>query len=230
MWFPHKHNRKLAEFIGILLGDGSISNTYQYRVQITLNKNELAYRKHVTNIIRELFGIEPRIAFRRGENAVDIQFFKRKIINFLINDLGLKTAPKWNRAVIPNEYLNTTLERDILRGYFDTDGSLVLANNNGTLYPRLEMKISPSPMQKSFIEILERTGIKFGVYNIGRGKVRIQINGIKQINKWMEQIGINNKNQSKRLGMIAGAGFEPTTSRLTGYRQSDLEVMSHSPF
>ncbi|MBI2547621.1 MAG: hypothetical protein HYW23_04225 [Candidatus Aenigmarchaeota archaeon] len=214
MEFPDKLNKNLAEFIGILLGDGSISNTYQYRVQITLNENEIEYRKHVIKTIRELFNLEPRVFFRKGERAVDIQLFNQKLIDFMINDIGLVTAPKWQRAVIPSTYLNTDLEKDILRGYFDTDGSVVLAKNNGTLYPRLEMKISPSPMQKSFIEILERTGIRFGVYNIGRGKVRVQINGIKQIQKWMNQIGINNKNQSERLKKIAGEGFEPSTSGL----------------
>ncbi|MBI2084062.1 MAG: hypothetical protein HYT70_00375 [Candidatus Aenigmarchaeota archaeon] len=65
---------------------------------------------------------------------------------------------------------------------------------------------------------MKRTGIKFGAYNIGRGKIRIQINGIKEIDKWMDQIGICNKNQSERLRGIAGAGisgvftpFEPAT-------------------
>jgi len=37
MKFPKKNNFKLAEFVGILLGDGSIS-IRQYRIQITLNK------------------------------------------------------------------------------------------------------------------------------------------------------------------------------------------------
>ena len=85
------------------------------------------------------------------------------------------------------------LEKYVLRGYFDTDGSVVITNNNGTLYPRLEMKISPSPMQQQFIDILEQFNFRFGVYDIGKGKVRIQMNGLECLNNWFTTIGFSNR-------------------------------------
>jgi hypothetical protein len=43
------------------------------------------------------------------------------------------------------------------------------------------MKISPSPMQNQFVKILEEEKFNFGKYDIGKGKVRIQMNGKTQL-------------------------------------------------
>jgi hypothetical protein len=176
-----------------------------------LNKNEIEYLKYIVNLIRTLFGIEPKTKFRKSENTVDIQVFNKNLIMFLINKVGLQTSPKWGRAVIPCIYLNTKFEKDILRGYFDTDGSIVVTNNNGIIYPRLEMKICPSPMQSSFIEILSRRKFRFGVYQIGRNNVRIQMNGKTQLEKWLKEIGMKNSRCIEKVNKIAGEGFEPST-------------------
>lgn len=198
---------KLAEFVGILLGDGSLClkdgkvNTNN-RLKITLNtKDDAQYITYVKNLIKELFEIEPVI--KQGsyeENTTDIFLFRKKIILFLINEIGLKLSPKWDRAVIPKKFLTNNLELYTLRGYFDTDGSLVTTNNNGTIYPRLEMKVCPSPMQAQFIDILRKYDFNFGAYQIGKGKVRIQLNGKSQLNKWVKLVGFSNEKHKKKLG------------------------------
>jgi len=189
-------SKELAEFIGILLGDGSIDGKYQYRIQITLNKND---------------DVKILLKFRKNENALDIQIFNKKLVNFLIDEIGMKTSPKWNRAIVPKIFLNTDLEKYVLRGYFDTDGSVVITNNNGIMYPRLEMKICPSPMRDSIIDILHRLNFRFGVYNIENNRTRIQINGQAQLQKWLKEVGIKNPIYLKKAKSIARGGFEPPT-------------------
>lgn len=54
------------------------------------------------------------------------------------------------------------------------------------------MKICPSPMQDQFIEILDGLGFRFGAYEIGKGKIRVQINGKTQLAKVENEVGINN--------------------------------------
>ena len=212
MKFPNKSNRKLAEFIGILLGDGSIS-IKEYRVQITLHKNEINYAIYISRLIIKLFNIKPKIRFRKNENALDIRIFSKQFVDFLLNEIGLVPAPKWNRAVIPDYYIGSRLDKYILRGYFDTDGSIVITNNNGTIYPRLEMKVCPSPMKNSLIKILKRRNFRFGAYNIENNRTRIQMNGYSQLFKWIKEIGIKNTNQLNKIKkLIAGhglSGFNP---------------------
>ncbi len=200
-----KDDPELAYFCGVLLGDGSLSlkeceNNKFTRLQISFNSiDDLDYLHFVKMLIEKLFGVSPIIKFRKNENTADIHIFRKNIICFLVYDLEMKTSPKWNRVEIPKIFMNKPYDLEVLRGYFDTDGCLVTTKNNGTIYPRLEMKISPSPMQFQFVEILKKYDFNFGVYNIGKGKVRIQINGKNQLKKWNELIGFNNVKHSRKL-------------------------------
>ena len=195
----------LAEFIGILLGDGSlciknINSKCHNRLKITLDSDsDKEYINYVSNLIEILFNIKPHIKKRSNENAVDIFVFNKEIITFLINEVGLQLSPKWDRAIVPNAFLKDNLDLLVIRGYFDTDGSLVTTNNNGTIYPRLEMKVCPSPMQSQFIDILNKYGFKFGVYQIGKGKVRIQLNGKGQLKSWIKLVGFSNQKNSDKI-------------------------------
>ena len=117
----------------------------------------------------------------------------------------MKESPKWNKAEIPKSYLKH--KKYVLRGLFDTDGCLVRTNNNGTLYPRLEIKICPSPLQKQIIKVLESYNFRFGVYQIGNGQIRLQINGRLELKKWNKLIGFsNNKHLMKFYEIMRYSG------------------------
>ena len=194
---------KLAEIIGVLLGDGCLSlkdSGSQNRLKISFNsRDDYEYIFHVSNMLEDTLDIKPILKFRKKENTADLFIFKKKIIEFLVKRVGLKLSPKWNRAIIPSDFMELDLAIYVLRGYFDTDGCLVTTNNNGTVYPRLEMKICPAPMQEQFIRILENLGFRFGIYPLGRGKVRIQLNGKSQLEKWISLIGFSNKKHSRKI-------------------------------
>src|SRR3989338_3777370 len=163
MNFPYIFNNKFAEFVGILLGDGSIGiYGTQHRVKITINSvDDLEYAHYVSNLIDSLFEVSPLMRFRKNEQTLDILLFNKGLVNFLTQNVGLRTAPKFERATIPNGFLNTDLELFVLRGLFDTDGCVVITNNNGTIYPRLELKIIKSPMRQQVVDILRRNGFRF---------------------------------------------------------------------
>ncbi len=185
---------KFAEFIGIMLGDGYFVND---RLKISFHAiDELGYIEYVRRLIFDLFSIDPILKFRKNENTADLFVFRRNVLRFLY-EVGLVISPKWGRAKIPSMFKRYGL--DVLRGYFDTDGSVVITNNNGTIYPRLEMKISPSPMQNQFIKILKKQKFRFGVYHIGKGKIRIQLNGVRQLSKWVAEIGFRNQKHLTKL-------------------------------
>ena len=219
MKFPSLCDNKLAEFSGIMLGDGSIGiyecrngkgKTIQHRVKISLNSNnELEYAEYIGNLIEDLFSLKPLKRFRIKENTLDLLIFRKDVVNFLTTELGLLLSPKMNRAKIPKIYLNNSFELLVLRGYFDTDGCLTIVNNNGILYPRLEMKICTSPMQGQFVEILKRNEFRFGCYKIGNGNVRVQLNGLHELNKWHRLVGFSNNRILKRYRkiMVARVGL-----------------------
>lgn len=199
---------KVAEFVGIMLGDGSIGiyksmsgnvEKRQYRTKVTLNsEDEICYANNICKMIEEQFSIRPLVRFRKGEKAMDILIFNKDFLRFLTKDIGLKLSPKKYSAVIPQRFMGNGLELDVLRGYFDTDGSVVIANNNGIRYPRLEMKVCPSPLQYQIPEILRKHGFRFGVYKIDNDEIRIQMNGRNELKKWIAKIGFSNTKHCER--------------------------------
>ena len=200
---PTRMSTDLAELIGIILGDGSISlktNTLNNRLKISFNsKDDTDYIFYVKDLIKSLFNVDPILKYRKNENTADLFVFRKDIINYLVNDVGLRLSPKWNRAIIPKKLMSPNLNLMVLRGYFDTDGCLALVNNNGIIYPRLEMKICPSPMQKQFAQILKDNKFNFGAYDIGKGKIRIQLNGKLQLNRWSKLVGFSNEKHLNKL-------------------------------
>jgi hypothetical protein len=219
---PSIDTHELAELVGTILGDGSIGIyecesknkiKIQYKFQITCHsEDDIEYLYYIKGLFKKLFDVELHQSFRKNEKACDLRIFRREIITFFINSLSMDLAPKWNKSKIPHFYINSNFEVGVLRGYFDTDGSVVITNNNGTIYPRLEMKICPSPMQNQFIKILNNLGFKFGVYQIGNGEIRIQINGKNEFLKWVQKIGFRNPKHIIKVKKIAGTGiseFQP---------------------
>lgn len=203
MEYPDLENPVLAEFVGILLGDGMIgryecnrgNGTYsiQHCVKVTLSSEETGYQDYIEDMFSNLFGIKPSSGKRKNEHTYDIRCFRKKLFNFFVEEIGLKISPKWEKAEIPEIFLSQeNLAKRVLRGYFDTDGSVVLTDNNGTLYPRLEMKICPSPMQNQITGILDDLDFCYGAYEIGKGKIRVQMNGKTQLAKFKNEVGINN--------------------------------------
>ena len=103
---------KMAEFIGIMLGDGSIGiyNTKagnrikKHRVvKVTLDSRNKLYINYVSNLMKEVLNVEPRLHFKKKENAVDICTFRKDALNYILNDVGLKMSPKWNNMEIPKK-------------------------------------------------------------------------------------------------------------------------------
>ncbi|MFA6460949.1 MAG: hypothetical protein WCV90_01675 [Candidatus Woesearchaeota archaeon] len=192
-------DKKMAEFVGIMLGDGYISYPKCPRIKIAFNSIvDREYLVYVHGLLKELFNSKVIVEHRKNENCSNLYLFEREVIRTIINVVGLIPSPKWERARIPNWVFQNKLDTFVLRGCFDTDGCVVITNNNGIRYPRLEMKVSPSPMQGQFIKILDKIKFNYGAHPIGKGKVRIQLNGKIQLKKWEQIIGFSNPKHQRK--------------------------------
>lgn len=202
---------EIAEFIGIMLGDGCIGvydcksngkTKKQYQLKVTLDSRNKQYTEYVFNLMDIVLGVKPVIYFKTKENTVDIRIFRKEIFNYATKELGLNLSPKWNKAKIPEKYQEGKLALFVLRGLFDTDGSVTIFNNNGRVYPRMEIKICPSPMQKQVIEILNNNDFSYRVEKLERGKIRIRLSGIKQLARWFSFVGSSNRRYIKRADVF----------------------------
>ena len=56
-----------------------------------------------------------------------------------------------------------------------------------------EIKMSPSPAQKQFIEILNSLCINYKIQKLERDKIRIRISGVKELKRWFRIVGSSNQ-------------------------------------
>lgn len=117
---PYIHTRSLAEFFGIMLGDGCLTPT---QITVTLGNKELSYVKHVSCLIAKLFNIIPKI-HRRPKGYYVVYFGSTKVVRWLLsNNL---TFNKVKNQVKPPDWIfkKNYLMEGFLKGFFDTDGSV----------------------------------------------------------------------------------------------------------
>ena len=93
---------------------------------------------------------------------------------------------------IPKKYRKGKLGLLVLKGIFDTDGCLSIFNNNGILYPRIEIRLCPSPAQSQIKKIFDEFNFKYKIQELEKGKTRIRLSGKNELKKWFDLIGSSN--------------------------------------
>lgn len=117
---PRRKTPRLAEFMGIMLGDGRVA---LYQIIVTLGTKEIEYVHHVARLMEVLFGVVPGIAIR-NTGYRDVYIGSKELVGWFL-DAGFAhnkvraqvAAPRW--LFMRNDYLQA-----FLRGFFDTDGSV----------------------------------------------------------------------------------------------------------
>lgn len=117
---PCIHTRSLAEFFGIMLGDGCLTPT---QVTVTLGNKEFDYVKYVSSLITKLFNIRPKV-YVRPKGYYVIYFGSVKVVKWLQSN-GLVFNKVKNQVKAPDWiFKKHFLMEGFLKGFFDTDGSV----------------------------------------------------------------------------------------------------------
>ena len=147
-----EENEKLAELIGILLGDGHLhkkgENSYLGSIlSISINRvKEPEYVEYVRQLLIDLFNEKPKIHPQIDNKYIDLKIYNDQIIHFMIIK-GILTRDKVkNQISVPNwikkyelwiannlynwELKYRSLVIGCLRGLVDTDGSIYVDHFN----------------------------------------------------------------------------------------------------
>lgn len=119
-----KYSPALAEFFGIMIGDGGINNLWQ--ANITLNSiKDAKYSIYVSCLCKKLFGITPAMRKRKTRNALVVSLASTSVVDFLV-DNGLVRGNKLKVGLrIPKWILEKPLYKQAcVRGLIDTDGCM----------------------------------------------------------------------------------------------------------
>lgn len=187
----------LAEFVGIVLGDGGL--TYGQLV-ITLNcVDDLEYSNFVADLLFKLFGFLPKRRVRRNSKVILIRASRVDLIRFC-QKIGLKLGNKIKQQVNIPDWIKNNLDfkRSCLRGLVDTDGSLIIhkykSKGKPYVYKKIGFTSKSSPLLKSVSEILNELNIKHRFGN----NFDIRIEAKNDVEKYFNLVGSHNPKHLKR--------------------------------
>ncbi len=182
---------ELAEFVGVMLGDGGLSGSHQITISFN-DKTDRGYAKYICKIIRQLFLLDYHIHKRRKSNGADIVLNSSNLVDFLVLH-GLKTGNKVkNQVEVPRWITNNPLyEKACLRGLIDTDGSLYCHkyNSKGKTYAYLKLGFCnrSKPLLKFAFRVFKRLG-----YKVSLNGDNLSVSSGLEVKRYFTEIGSSN--------------------------------------
>lgn len=185
-------SEELAEFVGITLGDGGITNR---QLTITLNYiDDKKYGKFVASLMRKLFKAHVGIFFDKKGSVNRYSISRTELIRFCTEKLGLKKGNKIKQQIDIPVWIkrNKLYSIACLRGLVDTDGCVFnhhyVVNNKSYFYKKLVFTSYSEPLRKSVYNILRNTGLNPRLYSYRD----VRIDSKKDMEMYFKLIGSHN--------------------------------------
>ena len=186
----------LAEFIGILLGDGSIN---EHQVRIYNNKTDRDYAYFIKKIVTDLFKITSTVTVR-DKNTIVVTVSSKNLVLFLIN-CGMKKGNKMlNGTDVPQWiFKDNEFVKSCLRGLMDTDGGIYFHNHTTKGIKYRHMGLCFTSHSKALLNSAYKMFLRFSLNCKTAGGRHIFIYDRKEVNKYMQIIGSHNSKHIERF-------------------------------
>ena len=195
-----KKSADLAEFTGIVMGDGGITAR---QVTITLHHiDDEKYARFVVKLIKRLFGVAPKIYHDPKNSVNDLVVSRTALVNFCTEKLGLKIGNKIKQQIDIPDWIknNKKFQSACVRGLVDTDGSLVIhkykVGGKMYCYKKLDFCSASKPLIGSVIEILKKFDFMPRLSHNGRN---VWIDDQNEVRRYFRIIGSDNPKHRERL-------------------------------
>lgn len=121
-----KHSSELAEFIGIMLGDGGIHTPWQATISLNWTSDR-EYADYIIDQCAKLFAVKPSVYKRKYRNNAVIRLSSTNVVEYIIK-LGLHRGNKLKQGLKIPEWIMQKKSYKIacLRGLVDTDGCIFI--------------------------------------------------------------------------------------------------------
>lgn len=191
-------SKELAEFTGIVIGDGGITQS-----QVMISTNSIADREYgyfIKRLIKKLFAVDASVYFIDSRTVMIIAVSRIKLVEFCNKKLGLHIGNKLKQGLnIPSWIIgNSEFEKACVRGIMDTDGCIFdevhRLKGKSYSYKRLNITSVSSELIKSIFDILDKNGLSPKI----RKARCVQIERKENIKKYLQIIGTSNPKHLKR--------------------------------
>lgn len=217
---------KLAEILGVILGDGHLECGKRYKTNIVYLLNISGsysedfdyYDNYFRKAFLDLFNINFKIYLRRKDELV-INIYSKAIANFF-KSLGVHPGNKTDFNEIPLVILHSDdeIKKAFIRGVFDTDGSITFKKDSHGRYssPIISIKMKSQKFIEQLINFMKELKFTFSLYperyfdkRTNKISIRYSINlaGKKNLEKYTKLIGFSNPRHLTKLGVLNKNGF-----------------------
>ncbi|OGJ16896.1 hypothetical protein A3K73_00460 [Candidatus Pacearchaeota archaeon RBG_13_36_9] len=190
-----KMDKFFCEFYGLLLGDGCISKFKagkheKYGIFISGNKRlDSAYLREMKKRIEGNYGIYVYYYESKKVNVCTLTIRNKGLCLELNKNLGFPIGIKYDSIKIPDKILKLKWDdkKFLLRGLLDSDGSIYAKKNEEYRYPIINIRSKNKKFLEEIYSLLKEQNYPayFSDWNVS-------IRGIKNINRWFEDIGSSN--------------------------------------
>ena len=225
-------SEELAEFIGVVIGDGNLNFRYGKNVnggkslksdiRISDNKKEEEYLRYVMALFYSLFNLKMYYKQDTALNAVILKAHSKVIVQYLHKICEIPLNKKSDIVFIPEiiKKANTSIKCAFLRGLADTDFTVTFKNrtNKGHNYPVIKGSFKSNKLITDLELIFKELGFKQSVYynEIRKDKRfnniimhNIYLYGRKNFYKWIKLIGFSNNKFNRKVSKWLKDGVCP---------------------
>lgn len=201
-------SEELAEFYGIMLGDGNSHKTnyynsrydkrgtYMIRIVGDSNLDNNYLTNYVKPLIEKLFLVNVRQGIFKNSNAMFIEVHGCELIDFLEKKGFVSGNKIKNKLRIPFWIRNNNkLLQKCLRGLYDTDGSVYkLTNQNSFQFCFTNANVS-------LLKDVRNSLLKLGINCSKISNKDLYITKKSELRKFLKLIGFNNDRHLKKIKM-----------------------------
>lgn len=191
---PYTLNEELAEYVGIMLGDGSITQT---QATVTLNSEaDNEYVHFVRKLGNKLFCEEPKLYKRKDSKAIVLYYNGVLLVKFFVK-IGLKIGNKVKQQVDVPEWIKSSQNLSIacLRGLIDTDGGIFLhkykVSGKEYTYKKICFSNRSVPLLMFVTNILKKLGFTPKIIDKVENK-KVWLYNEKEVKRYLDIVGTNN--------------------------------------
>lgn len=186
-----KRSKELAEFFGVILGDGGIPSGLQLTISFNKEKDE-HYAEYLGRAIKKLFGLQHHISARKNCNGADVVVSSASLIDFLLKQGLVKGNKVKNQVDVPC-WIQKKSEYRIacVRGLMDTDGGFYWHRyrSRGREYEYLKLCFTNAsrPLLNFMYAALRKLGIR--AYLNG---IHVSVYALDELKKYFFMVGSHN--------------------------------------
>ena len=199
-------NEDLAEFFGIMFGDGNcyeLKKKGEYQVRIVGHKeDEVEYMtKYIPELMEKLFFIKPSIYFGKKTKSIVVSKQSKDLLYTLLH-FGLKIGNKKTNGVIVPKWIlkNKQYLKRFTRGLIDTDGSVCPKTKNHKT-PTIWFSSASPTIRESLDKAFKILGYNVSVWAARKDQDcrQCSIGRSSEVLKYYNEIGFSNSKHIVRF-------------------------------